>query len=287
MSSQRFRLAVPNKGRLQEPTLRLLRDAGLVFDSPDRALLSQCENSPIDILFVRTEDVAEFVNDGVAEAGVTATNLLAESGQAVPIVARLGFGRCRLDAALPVDAPGSDLDALAGLRLATAHPHATERFFRDRGIPVEIVPISGAVEVAPRMGLADGIVDLVSSGTTLLVNGLRSVGTLLESEAVLVAGTGTTASGDGVLDQLCTMLEAVVAGRRKKYVMMNAPRSALPLIEEILPGLDSPSILPLAHEWMVAVHAVVDADEVWRLLAPLRAAGASGILVVPIEKLVP
>jgi ATP phosphoribosyltransferase len=287
MTSQRFRLAVPNKGRLQEPTLRLLRDAGLVFDSPDRALLSQCENSPIDILFVRTEDVAEFVNDGVAEAGVTATNLLAESGRAVPIVACLGFGRCRLDAAVPVDSPGFDLDALAGLRVATAHPRATERFFHERGIPVEIVPISGAVEVAPRMGLADGIVDLVSSGTTLLVNGLRSVGTLLESEAILVAGPGTAASGDGVLDQLCTMLEAVVAGRRKKYVMMNAPRSALPLIEAILPGLDSPSILPLAHEWMVAIHAVVDADEVWRLLAPLRAAGASGILVVPIEKLVP
>jgi ATP phosphoribosyltransferase len=287
MIPERFRLAVPNKGRLQEPSLRLLRDAGLVFDSPDRALLSQCENSPIDILFVRTEDVAEFVDDGVAEAGITATNLLAESGQTVPVVAHLGFGRCRLDAAVPVDAAVSDLDALAGLRLATAHPRATERFFHERGVPVEVVPISGAVEVAPRMGLADGIVDLVSSGTTLLVNGLRSVGTLLESEAVLVAGPGAAQSPDGVLDQLRTMLEAVVAGRRKKYVMMNAPRSALPQIEDILPGLESPSILPLAHDWMVAIHAVVDADEVWRLLSPLRAAGASGILVVPIEKLVP
>jgi ATP phosphoribosyltransferase len=249
--------------------------------------VSQCENSPIDILFVRTEDIAEFVNDGVAEAGVTATNLLAESGRSVPVVAHLGFGKCRLDAAVPVDSAASDLADLNGLRLATAHPRATERFFRDRGIAVEIVPINGAVEVAPRMGLADGIVDLVSSGTTLLMNGLRSVGTLLESEAVLVAGPGTGASHDGVLDQLRMMIEAVVAGRRRKYLMMNAPRSAITEIESILPGLESPSILPLAHDWMVAVHAVVDADEVWRLLAPLRAAGASGILVVPIEKLVP
>jgi ATP phosphoribosyltransferase len=287
MSPHRFRLAIPNKGRLLEPTLRLLRDTGLVFEAPERALVSQCENSPIDLLFVRAEDIAEFVNDGVAEAGVSATNLLAESGRPVPVVSHLGFGRCRLVAAVPVEAPAAGLDDLRGLRLATAHPRTTERFFHDRGLEVQIVPLSGAVEVAPRMGLADGIVDLVSSGTTLLMNDLRAVGTLLESEAILIAGPAASTSHDGVLDQLRVMLEAVVAGRRRKYLMMNAPRSALPDIERLLPGLESPSILPLAHEWMVAVHAVVDADEVWRLLAPLRAAGASGILVVPIEKLVP
>lgn len=286
-SSGRFRLAIPNKGRLLEPTLRLLRDTGLVFDSPERALVSQCENSPIDLLFVRTEDIAEFVNDAVAEAGITATNLVAESGRPVPVVARLGFGRCRLDAAVPVDSAVAAMEDLRGQRVATSHPRTTERFFGERGIGVEIVPISGAVEAAPRMGLADGIVDLVSSGTTLLMNGLRPIGTLLESEAVMVAGPSAANGHAEVLDQLRMMLEAVVAGRRRKYLMMNAPRTALEEIEAILPGLESPSILPLAHEWMVAVHAVVDANEVWRLLAPLRAAGASGILVVPIEKLVP
>ena len=286
-ASGRFRLAIPNKGRLLEPTLRLLRDTGLVFDSPERALVSQCENSPIDILFVRTEDIAEFVNDAVAEAGITATNLVAESGRPVPVVVELGFGRCRLDAAVPVDSAVMRVEDLRGRRVATSHPRTTERFFGERGIAVEIVPISGAVEAAPRMGLADGIVDLVSSGTTLLMNGLRPVGTLLESEAVMVAGPSAGGDHAEVLDQLRMMLEAVVAGRRRKYLMMNAPRTALEEIEAILPGLESPSILPLAHEWMVAVHAVVEADEVWRLLAPLRAAGASGILVVPIEKLVP
>jgi ATP phosphoribosyltransferase len=287
VNPDRFRLAVPNKGRLLEPTLTLLRDAGLEFDAPSRALVTQCENSPIDILFVRTEDVVEFVSDGVAEAGITATNLLAESGREAPVVVQLQYGRCRLQAAVPVGSPAEAIDDLAGLRVATSHARTTERFFAGRGLRVELVPISGAVEVAPRMGLADGIVDLVSTGSTLMMNGLRTIGTLLESEAILVRGPNEGTRHADVLDQLATMLHAVVAGRRRKYLMMNAPRSGLEAIEAILPGIDSPSIVPLANDRMVAVHAVVGADEVWGLLGPLRAAGATGILVLPIEKLVP
>jgi ATP phosphoribosyltransferase len=277
---------VPNKGRLVEPTLALLRDAGLVFEDHQRSLVSHVENQPIDILFVRTEDVLEFVSDGVAELGITGTNLLTESGLELPVLARLGYGRCRLEAAVPADSSARRLEDLDGLRLATSHPATATRFFTERGISVEIVPLSGAVEVAPRMGLADGIVDLVSTGSTLVMNGLRSVGTLLDSEAILVA-SGEADERAGALSEVATMLDAVIAGRRRKYLMMNAPRTSLPQIEALLPGLESPSIIPLAHEEMVAVHAVVDADDVWGLPGRLRAAGASGILVVPIEKLLP
>lgn len=285
MSAGRLSLAVPNKGRLLDPTLTILRDAGLVFDAQARSLVSQCENFPLDILFIRTEDIVEFVSDGVADMGITGRNLLAESGRALEVLTALGYGRCRLEAAVPVDAHPRSIEELDGLRLATSHPSTAGSFFAARGMRVDVVSISGAVEVAPRMGLADGIVDLVSTGSTLLQNGLRSVGVLLESEAILVARETARARGDGVAD-VSTMLQSVVEGRLRKYLMMNAPVAALRQIEDLLPGLESPSIIPLAHEGMVAVHAVVRADDVWGLLARLKAAGASGILVLPIEQLV-
>lgn len=283
----RLRLAVPNKGRLQEPTLALLHDAGLVFEDGTRALVARAENFPLDILFVRTEDVLEFVGDGVAELGITGTNLLVESGAELPVALELGYGRCRLEAAVPNDAPPRSLEDLAGLRLATSHPNSARRHFEGRHIPVEIVPISGAVEVAPRMGLADAIVDLVSSGSTLVMNGLRSVGQLYASQAILVRQPDPAPAQASLAADLATMLESVIAGRRRKYVMMNAPVAALPAIEAVLPSLESPSVIPLAHDGMVAVHAVVGADDVWGLLPRLRAAGASGILVLPVEKLLP
>jgi ATP phosphoribosyltransferase len=287
VTSHRARLAIPNKGRLLEPTLTLLQDAGLVFDAASRSLVSQCENFPLDLLFVRTEDVVEFVSDGVADAGITGTNLLVESGRGVEVLVPLAYGRCRLEAAVPADSRPQALDDLAGLRLATSHPRATAGFFAERNLAVEVVPISGAVEVAPHMGLADGIVDLVATGSTLLMNGLRSVGVLLDSEAVLVAPHDGDRRHPDEIQHVETMLRAVVAGRRRKYVMMNAPLDALPAIERILPGLASPSILPLAQAGMAAVHAVVGDGEVWGLLGDLKRAGASGILVLPIEMLVP
>ena len=175
MARDRLRLAVPNKGRLLEPTTALLRDAGLVFEDQARALVSHAQNVPLDILSVRTEDIVEFVGDGAADLGVTGANLLAESGAELPVLLELGYGRCALEAAVPADAVATTLAELAGMRLATTHPNLTRRLFGDRGIPVEVVQVSGAVEVAPRMGLADGIVDLVSTGSTLRANGLVEV----------------------------------------------------------------------------------------------------------------
>ncbi len=282
----RLRLAVPNKGRLVEPTLALLHDAGLVFEEHDRSLVARVQNFDLDILFVRTNDVIEFVGDGVADLGVTGVDLLAESGVELPTIRTLGYGRCRLTAAVPSDTPYQAVEDLAGLRVATAHPNTTRRFFAGQRIPVDVIPISGAVEVAPRLGLAEAIVDLVSTGSTLAMNGLRPIGDVLASEALLVASSAALDSRASSLGAIETMLSAVIAARDKKYLMMNAPSAMLSELEGLLPGLESPSIIPLAHAGMIAIHSVVDADAVWGLLPRLKAAGASGILVLPIEKIV-
>ena len=285
--TERLRLAVPNKGRMVEPTLRLLHDAGLVFDEHDRSLVARVQNFDLDILFVRTNDIIEFVGDGVADLGITGVDLLTETGAELPRIRDLGYGRCRLAAAVPNDSTHRTVEDLAGLRVATAHPNTARRFFAGRDIPVDIVPISGAVEVAPRLGLAEAIVDLVSTGSTLVMNGLRQVGDVLASEAILVANPTSQRDRTSELDALDTMLGAVIAARGRKYLMMNAPAAHLSELEDLLPALESPTIIPLAHEGMLAIHTVVGADDVWGLLPRLKAAGASGILVLPIEKIVP
>jgi ATP phosphoribosyltransferase len=285
--TRRLRLAIPNKGRLVEPTLRLLHDAGLVFDEHDRSLVALVQNYALDILFVRTNDIIEFVGDGVADLGITGEDLLSETGAELPRVRSLGYGRCRLAAAVPNDTAYRAIEDLAGLRVATAHPNTARRFFDERAIPVEIIPISGAVEVAPRLGLAEGIVDLVSTGSTLAMNGLRQVGDVLASEAVLIAAPAALRERSAEVAAVDTMLSAVIAARGRKYLMMNAPAEDLPDLERLLPALESPTVIPLAHPGMIAIHSVVGADDVWGLLPRLKAAGASGILVVPIEKIVP
>ncbi len=287
MTERRLRLAVPNKGRLQQPTLDLLRNAGLMFERTERALTIPVRNVDLDLLFVRTEDIPEMVADGVAEMGITGIDLLAEADLGLSITTELGFGRCRLVAAVAEDDPAQTIDDFAGRRVATAHPNVTSAFFAGKGLEVTIVPLRGSVEVAPRLGLADAIVDLVSSGSTMLINGLRPVVTLLESQAVLVAGIEAENGRARDVEQVTTMLKAVVAARRKRYVLMNAPAAAVAEIEEIIPGLDSPTVVPLAHEGMVAVHSVVDAADVWDVLPRLEIAGATGILVLPIEQLIP
>jgi ATP phosphoribosyltransferase len=284
---ERLRLAIPNKGRLLESTLGLLHDAGLVFEEHDRSLVARVQNHPLDILFVRTGDVIEFVNDGVADAGVTGGDILAESGVDLPVLRQLGYGRCRLVAATPADSPYEAISDLAGVRIATSHPNVTRRFFAEQGIPVEVISLSGAVEVAPRLGLADAIVDLVSTGSTLAMNGLRAIGDLLASEAILLTNPQAVRQRPEELDGIVTMLGSVIAARGRKYLMMNAPATRLGELEALLPGLESPSVIPLAHAGMIAIHSVVGADEVWGLLPRLKGAGASGILVLPIEKILP
>ena len=283
----RLTLAVPSKGRMAEPALKLCADAGLSFEATERALLVPCANAPVDLLLVRPHDIPEYVQDGVVDLGITGANLVAEAEADVLTLAELGFARCTLEAAVPLDAPQRELADLAGLRVATAYPVSTRALLEERGIAAELVPVSGSVEAAPRLGLADAIVDLVSTGTTATANGLRLIGRLLSSQAVLVGSRAALAERREQVERLELMLSGVVAARRRRYVMMNAPESALAAIRAVLPGLGAPSVLNLAEEGQIAIHAAVEADHVWDLLPQLRAAGASGILVLPIERLVP
>jgi ATP phosphoribosyltransferase len=281
----RLSLAVPAKGRMAEPALRLCADAGLSFETTERSLLVPCANAPVDLLLVRPSDIPEYVQDGVVDVGITGANLVAEAQAAVETLAELGFARCTLEAAVPDDAPQRRVEDLDGLRVATAYPVSTRSLLAACGVQAELVPVSGSVEATPRLGLADAIVDLVSTGSTMDANGLRRVGVLLESEAVLVGRQGRSARGD-LVERLGLMLSGVVAARRRRYVMMNATVEALPAIRDVLPSMGAPTVLALAEEGQIAVHAAVDVGEIWSLLPALKDAGATSILVVPVERLV-
>jgi ATP phosphoribosyltransferase len=283
----RLTVAVPSKGRMLQPTLDLCAAAGLSFETTERSLLVPCVNAPVDLLLVRPHDIPEYVHDGVVDAGITGANLVVESEAEVETLAELGFARCTLEAAVPLDASQSELSDLEGLRVATAYPTSTRACLGALGVSAELVTISGSVEAAPRLGLADAIVDLVSTGSTASVNGLRRIGRLLESQAVLLRGREVESGKDEHVERLRLMLEAVVAARRRRYVMMNAPAGALDEIRAVLPGMGAPSVLELAEPGQIAIHAAIEADQVWDLLGPLKAAGATSILVVPVERLVP
>ena len=230
---------------------------------------------------MRADDVPEYVQDGVVDCGITGLDIVRESGADVTEILRLGFGACTLEAAVPNESAAQSLSDLDGLRAATVYPRLARRLLAEQGVAVELVEITGAVEIAPRLGLADAIVDLVSSGSTLRTNGLRSVGALLSSEAVLVAGP----EGDGRAARLGQILRSVVDARETRYLMLNAPESALGAICELVPGSRAPSILPLSEPGMVAVHALVPAADVWRLLPRLEDAGGSSILLLPVERM--
>ena len=267
---------MPAKGRLREPSFHLLEDAGLGPEQPgDRALAFPCRNAPVEVLLVRAADVPEYVQDGVVDCGITGIDLVRERGAEVQELLPLGFGSCRLEAAVPEESQAQSLAELAGLSVATVYPHLTRQLLP---VDVALVDVTGSVEIAPRLGLADAIVDLVSSGNTLRTNGLRSLGVLLESEAVLVA------RDEDVAAPFAAMLRAVVEARRHRYVMLNAAESALPAICELV-APRTPSVLPLAEQGMVAVHALVPSAEIWRLLPQLEAAGATSILIVPVERM--
>jgi ATP phosphoribosyltransferase len=273
---------VPAKGRLREPSISLLDDAGLGPEVPgERALAFPCRNAPVDVLLVRAADVPEYVQDGVVDCGITGADLVRERGANVRELLKLGFGGCRLEAAVPEESRVAELSQLAGVHVATAYPRLARELLEERGVEVQLVDVTGSVEVAPRLGLADAIVDLVSSGSTLRTNGLRSLGALFESEAVLVARD----EGDHP-SRLAAILRSVVEARRNRYLMLNAPEESLEAICALVPGSRAPSVLPLAEAGMVAVHALVPATDVWRLLPKLEEAGASSILLVPVERMI-
>jgi ATP phosphoribosyltransferase len=267
---------------LREPSVALLEDAGLGPEQPgERALAFPCRNAPVDVLLVRAADVPEYVQDGVVDCGITGADLVRERGADVEELLRLGFGSCTLEAAVPEESPVRTLANLNGLRAATVYPQLASATLREHGVEVELVEITGSVEVAPRLKLADAIVDLVSSGNTLRTNGLRSLGVLFSSEATLIARP----NGDDRAHRLAAILRSVVEARAARYLMLNAPESALEEICTIVPGSRAPSVLPLTEPGMVAVHALVPAADVWRLLPQLEAAGGSSILLLPVERM--
>jgi len=274
-----LRIAVPSKGRLREPAIELLHDAGLGPETPgDRALAFPCRNAPVEALLVRADDVPEYVQDGVVDCGITGLDIVRESGLAVRELLRLGFGACTLEAAVPAESPVTTLAELRGARVATSFPRLAAELLPE---PIDLVDVHGSVELAPRLGLADAIVDLVSSGSTLRTNGLRSVAKLLESEAVLIGPAEPLADAE----QLAGVFRSVVDARGARYLMLNAPESAVDAICALVPGSRAPSVLPLSEPGMVAVHSLVPAADVWRLLPQLEAAGASSILLVPVERM--
>jgi len=259
---------------LREPSVALLEDAGLGPEQPgERALAFPCRNAPVDVLLVRAADVPEYVQDGVVDCGITGADLVRERGADVEELLRLGFGVCTLEAAVPEESPARTLDDLDGLRAATVYPQLASATLREHGV---------SVEVAPRLKLADAIVDLVSSGNTLRTNGLRSLGVLFSSEATLIARPN---GDDDRAHRLAGILRSVVDARAARYLMLNAPESALEEICTIVPGSRAPSVLPLTEPGMVAVHALVPAADVWRLLPQLEAAGGSSILLLPVERM--
>lgn len=278
-----LRLALPNKGRLAEPAVDLLRAAGLDFELSTRRLTASVANADVELLFVRTEDVAEYVADGLVELGISGVDLVAEHGGDLKTVLPLGFGACSLVLAAPREGEIREPADLAGRRVATSFPRVTARYLDGCGVQAQVVEVRGAVEVTPQLGVADAVVDLVASGSTLRMNGLRAIATLLASEAVLVGRAALVAADDRV-PALVDMLRSVIDARGREYMMMNAPAGALDRIREIIPGLSGPTVMPLADPSQIAVHSVVERSQLWRIVPALKAAGARDILVVPIEK---
>ena len=286
-----LRIALPNKGRLSQDARELFTDAGLEIRAAGPRALTASLGGEFQALFVRAQDIPEFVADGAADAGVTGFDLIQESGRALDHLADLEFGRCRLAVAAKEDSGVVALEDIGGgMRVATVFPRITRRFFAERGAEVEVVPVSGAAEIAPHIGIADVIVDLVSTGSTLRVNGLREIATVLESSSRLISTPAVRAdpARAQALDELVAALGSVLAARGKRYVMANVPRARLEEVKRVIPGLNGPTIIDIMNSGEhVAVHSVVNAATIYRTIADLKALGAEGILVTRIERLMP
>ncbi|MBI1809423.1 MAG: ATP phosphoribosyltransferase [Gemmatimonadetes bacterium] len=286
-----LRIALPNKGRLNQECRDVLADAGLEVRASSERALTASLGGEFEAIFVRAQDIPEFVADGAADAGITGWVLVAESGRALTSRLDLAFGRCSLVVAAREDSEIRSIgDIVPGTRVATVFPNMTRAFFAESGRPVEIVPVSGAVEIAPHLGIADVIVDLTSTGSTLRVNGLRPVATVLQSSARLIASSApfADAARTRALDELVMAVESVLIARTRRYVMANVPRARLEEVRRVLPGISGPTVIDVMNGGaMVAVHAVAPADAIFRTIADLKALGGEGILVTRIERLMP
>ena len=284
---QKLRIAVQSKGRLYEETMDLLSESGIKLAAVKRTLLVPSRNFPVELLFLRDDDIPESVANGTADIGIVGLNEVLEKNRDVKIIKELGFSRCRLSLAVPQHIGYQGLEWFNGRRIATSYPFILDKFLKDNNIEADIHVISGSVEIAPGIGLADAIFDIVSSGGTLVSNGLKEVERVFESEAALIACRDLSAEDRALLDELLFRIESERVSRGKKYLLMNIPTSALDAAVKILPAMRSPTVMPLAAEGWCSLHSVVEASDLWDKVRQLKAIGAEGILVLTLDKIIP
>lgn len=282
----RLKIAVQKSGRLLEDSLKLLKECGISIDNGKDQLRAQASNFPIDILYLRNSDIPQYVQDGVADAAIIGHNTVVEKEKDLEEVLPLGFSRCRLSIAVPKNADYQGIEYLNGKRIATSYPNSLRRFLAKNNLQAEIHEISGSVEIAPNIGLADAICDLVSSGSTLFKNGLDEKEIILQSEAQLVARHDLPAGKKAVFDKMLFRIQSVLKARHNKYLLMNAPTDQIESIIRILPGMKSPTVMPLAIAGWSSIHTVISEDRFWDIIDQLKEAGAEGILIIPIEKMI-
>ena len=281
-----LRIAVQSKGRLFDDTMNLLSEADIKVSASKRTLLVQSTNFPIEVLYLRDDDIPQSVASGVADIGIVGENEFVERGENAQIIDRLGFSKCRLSLAIPKKIDYTGLKWFDGKKIATSYPNILRNFMKKNGINADIHVITGSVEISPGIGLADGIFDIVSSGSTLISNNLAEVEVVMKSEAILIGNWNMDEQKHQILNEMLFRFEAVRSAQDKKYVMMNAPKDKIDAITEVLPGIKSPTIIPLADENWCSIHTVLDEKRFWEIIGKLKELGAQGILVTPIEKMI-
>ncbi len=281
-----LKIAIQKSGRLHDDSIKILKEAGIYIDNGKDQLKTTSRNFPLEVLYLRNGDIPQYLRDGVVDIAILGENLLVEKGEDLKIVEKLGFSKCRVSVAVPKENDFNSLQDLEGKKIATSYPNTVKNFLAEKGINAELHKISGSVEIAPNIGLADAIVDIVSSGSTLFKNNLKEVEQILKSEAVLAVSPQISAEANQILDKLLFRIQSVLKARTSKYVLLNAPKDKLDKIIEILPGMKSPTVLPLAKEGWSSLHSVINEETFWEVIDELKNNGAEGILICPIEKMV-
>ena len=282
----RLKIAIQTKGRLNEDSMQLIQEAGIDLNIGRRTLIAESKNFPIDALFLRDDDIPQTVADGVADLGIVGENEMLEKGENVVIAKRLGFSKCRLSLAVPKSMEYNGPDFFNGKKIATSYPAILKKYLAENNINAEVHVITGSVEIAPGIGLADAIFDIVSSGSTLVSNRLKEVEVVLKSEAVLVANPNLSAEKKELLEEFIFRLESVQRAKGKKYILLNVPNEKIQEVASLLPGMKSPTVVPLTTEGWSSMHSVIEENDFWTVIGKLKKAGAEGILVIPIEKMI-
>jgi ATP phosphoribosyltransferase len=281
-----LKIAIQKSGRLNEESIQILKDCGIAINNGNDQLKAEATNFSLEVLYLRNSDIPQYLIDGVVDAAIVGDNLLVEKGKNIQVIEKLGFSKCKVSIAVPKSFEYKSIQDLEGLRIATSYPNTVDDYFSSKGVQVELHQISGSVEIAPNIGLSDAIVDIVSSGSTLFKNNLKEVEVIFKSEAVLAVSPKISSVAKVILDKLQFRIQSVLKARNSKYILMNVPNDKIELISKILPVLKSPTVIPLAENGWSSVHSVINEDLFWDVIDELKAAGAEGILVCPIEKMV-